>query len=245
MMIRPYDYWVTYLDGGHKKYSRPLYNRGLYIRRANKFKKGGDLQIYSSWLTNLSLVTIHPDDTMTIDGSDTMSNYGMHTRPLLSQSNRTSILYYADIKLHVRKSNLFITERDAGRTPPKIQGCRQCKQTGLQDTWCYPPTCYDLKINSKDERTCKTHPEYVASIHDSHYHRSPCPHGHTTDGHMVKNGKECYACNGTKKYDYGSNLISVPWDGSPLRVQDGKIYKQPLTELERIVANYVRPTSNV
>jgi hypothetical protein len=40
--------------------------------------------------------------------------------------------------------------------------------------------------------------------------------------------------------EYGNNLISIAWDGSPIRLKDGNLVKQPPTELERRIASYVK-----
>jgi hypothetical protein len=63
------------------------------------------------------------------------------------------------------------------------------------------------------------------------------------DGHQVKHGQQCYSCNGNGYRDYGSKLVSLIWDGSPLRIRDGSLVKQPPTELEKRIAAYVQPIS--
>lgn len=238
-MVKTHADWLSYLARGHKKYERTLYDRGYRIRRANKFKQNGDLQIYTKWMPSLNLVTIHTDDTITIDGSATMAWGSYPTpNPLGYYSNRLTIMRYAGISLFVKNFELKIREENAGLTPTKIQGCRQCKQTGLQDMWCYPSTCYDPIPTQDGKWICPTHP----GVGVNRWHRVPCPHNNDKN-HMIKDGTDCYYCQGTKKRDYGSKFISIPWDGSPLKVKDGKIYRQPLTELERIVASYVGPTT--
>jgi hypothetical protein len=69
-----------------------------------------------------------------------------------------------------------------------------------------------------------------------------CAHGQF-QGHNISKGQECYSCNGVGKRDYGSKRVSLAWDGSPIKVENGNIVKKPLTDLERIVAAYAGPTS--
>lgn len=241
--MRTHAEWLVYLAKGRKKYESPLYDRNFRIRRANRFKQSGDLYIYTPWMPTLNLVTIHPDDTITIDGSPASAwgQFSTH-KPLNYYSNRLTIMRYAGIGLFVKNFELRIKERDAGITLPKMQGCRQCKQTGLQDMWCYPTTCYDGKTEN-DKFECPTHSNVTSFQSFWQGHVMPCPHG-DEKGHIIKDGRPCYYCNGHKKRDYGSKYISIPWDGSPLKIKDGNIYKQPLTELERIVASYVGSTTN-
>jgi hypothetical protein len=93
---------------------------------------------------------------------------------------------------------------------------------------------------------CSEHPELSLSGSEKQRgrHMLLCEHNET-QSHKVPRGYECYSCQGTGKRDYGSKRVSLLWDGSPVKVKDRKIYKQPLTDLERIVAEYVGPTSNV
>ena len=60
---------------------------------------------------------------------------------------------------------------------------------------------------------------------------------------MMYRAHECYYCGGTGKRDYGSKLISLQWDGFPVRLREGKVIKQEPTELEKRIANYVKPNS--
>jgi hypothetical protein len=57
---------------------------------------------------------------------------------------------------------------------------------------------------------------------------------------MVERNRECHYCNGTGKQDYGSKLISMVWDGSPLKLKDGSLVKREPTELEKRIAAYVK-----
>jgi len=241
--LQEYANWENYLANGRKKYERTLYDRGLRIRHANKFKRGGDIQIVIPWLNNYPLITIHPDSTMTIQSEDAPNQWGGMYNPIRSYSTRYTLWKYAGIQVVQRNFKYRLFEFDAPLTPPKIQGCRMCSKTGRIDSWCNSMHCWN--VNSTTMR-CPTHPEAKLSETDIHRgrHMLPCEHGKLTS-HDVKSGQQCYSCNGTGKRDYGSKPISLLWDGSPIRVKDRKIYKQPLTDLERIVASYVGPTLTV
>ena len=134
--------------------------------------------------------------------------------------------------------------RDAAITPPKIQGCRMCRQSGKLDTMCHPPTCWNGNVNDKGVYSCPDHPDAIQNNKYSRWHQMPCEHGLDTN-HTVPKGQECYSCNGLGKRDYGSKRVSLLWDGSPLKVKNQKIVMQNQTDLERIVASYAGPTSTV
>jgi len=40
-------------------------------------------------------------------------------------------------------------------------------------------------------------------------------------------------------YDYGSKPERMLWDGTPLRVRDGKVVKSAASQLERMIADNV------
>jgi len=229
----------TFLAGGRKKHTRPLYDRGLRIWKLNKWDADSDIAIgWASWAT--PLVTYHKDGTTTIQ-SGVQSSHAWN--PLNNYSTRFTIMRYAGIQnLYRRNFKFYIIESEAGLTPPKIQGCRQCKQTGLQDVYCYPQHCWQTITNSDGVTTCTAHPEIDPAIFTGYtrWHMLPCSHGNL-DSHTVKNGATCYYCQGTKKRDYGSKLERTQWDGTPLRLRDGKLIKSAATLLERMVADYVQP----
>ena len=116
-----------------------------------------------------------------------------------------------------------------------------CSQTGLINGWCNTNACWDV---TDELNGCSTHPDIKLSEVDIQRgrHIMVCEHGSNT-AHIVKRSQQCYSCNGTKKRDYGSKRVSLPWDGSPIKVENGNIVKKPLTDLERIVAAYAGPTS--
>jgi len=239
-----YDQWQNYIAGGRKKYERTLYDRGYRIQYANKFNKSSDIQIVMPWISNHPLITIHPDDTKTIEAPIiTVTAWGGTWHPLRSSSVRYTIWKYAAIEVVQRNFNFKLYEKDAKLTPSKIQGCRTCSQTGKIDGWCSPPTCWEG--NTTDGVfNCPSHPEATQINSYSNYHSLSCEHGNVM-GHIVKRRDQCYACQGTRKRDYGNKRVSLSWDGSPIKVKEGNIVKKPLTDLERIVAAYVGPTLKV
>jgi len=235
--------WETYLSNGRKKYERTLYDRGLRIQYANKFKRGGDIQIVLPWLNRYPLITIHPDDSMTIQSQATPTHWGGTYNPMSGYSTRYTFWKYAGMEIVQRQFKFRLFEDDAAITPPKIQGCRMCAQTGKVDGWCNALACWDVDSKTK---SCPNHPEITLSDMDVQRgrHIIACEHGQTM-GHKVKRGQQCYSCNGVGKRDYGSKRVSLLWDGSPLRVKNRKIVLQNQTDLERIVASYAGPTSTV
>lgn len=248
MTYRMHEYaeWEAYLANGRKKYERTLYDRGLRIQHANKFKRGGDIQIVIPWLSRYPLITIHPDNTMTIQSQDTLNTWGGMYNPMRSYSTRYTLWKYTGIEVVQRQFKFRLFEFGASLTPPKIQGCRTCRQTGKLDGFCHPPTCWDGNVDENNIYTCPKHPE-ASMVHQySRYHYLSCEHGLLIpNGHKVPQNHECHSCSGTGKRDYGSKRVSLLWDGSPLRVKDQKIVMQNQTDLERIVASYAGPTSTV
>jgi hypothetical protein len=233
-----WDWADAFLKGGRKKYERPLYDRGLRIWKTNKWDVDSDISIGWKYSGSVStFVTYHKNGTTTIQGNQQPTHWGGSWTPLRSQSVRLTIHRYAGIKVFQRNYKIYLEEDDAPITPPKIQGCRMCKQSGLLDSWCYPTTCWDGRTT--DTGKCPTHPDVVLRLGSS-WHYSPCEHGYD-HGHEVPKGQKCYSCGGTKKRDYGSKPERTQWSGSPLRLREGKIIKSAATLLERMVADYVEP----
>lgn len=228
--------WASnFLAGGRKKYERPLYDRGLRIWKANKWDAETDIHIGWMWNGPTPFITYHYNGTTTITGG----NHGTNRWPsLFSYSLRFTIQRYAGLQVIQRNFKFYLIEEDPRIMPAKIQGCRQCSQTGLQDMHCYPQTCWSLE----EDGTCKRHPDVEITNNNSYsrWHTISCEHGET-DHHVIKNGNSCYYCSGTKKRDYGSKPERTLWDGSPLKVRDGKIIKSAATLLERMVADYAEP----
>jgi hypothetical protein len=246
--LRSYQYWCDYLEGGRKKYIRPLYEYGMTIEKASKFQlPGGDLHIKANWAGNYPFIIVHSDDSFTLQGGVINSYWGGSWNILKSQGVRYRIWKYTGVNVFQRNYEIKVIDENAGLTPSKIQGCRQCKQTGKQDGWCSPTTCFDGDFydtpNGDSVYACPEHPD-AQSPHGSwhRFHLIACTHGQMK-GHTLPRSQECYYCKGSGKRDYGNKPISLLWDGSPLRVKDKKIVKKPLTELERILANHVQSSS--
>jgi hypothetical protein len=242
---RTYADWQGYLANGRKKYERTLYDRGYRIQYANKFNKSSDIQIVMPWVNNYPLITVHPDDTKTIQSPGMVTTaWGGTWDPLRAYSVRFTIWKYAGVEVVQRNFKFKLYEQNAQLTPPKIQGCRMCKQSGKVELMCHPPTCWNGELDDNGVYKCPDHPSAVQQHKYSRWHSTACSHGSDTY-HTIPKGQMCYSCNGVGKRDYGSQRISVPWDGSPIKVQEGNIVRKPLTELERIVASYVGPTLTV
>lgn len=243
--MHTYAEWETFLANGRKKYERPLYDRGLRIQHANKFKRGGEIQIVIPWLNRYPLITVHPDDTMTIQSEPAPNTWGGMYNPIRSYSTRYTLWKYAGIEVVQRNFEFRLFEIDAPTTPPKIQGCRMCKQSGRLDGYCHPSTCWNGDTNEQGVYSCPDHPDLPGNLPGhKRWHYLECAHGQL-QGHDIPKGQECYSCNGVGKRDYGSKRVSLLWDGSPLKVKNQKIVMQNQTDLERIVASYAGPTSTV
>ena len=242
---RTYNDWQTYIDNGRKKYERTLYDRGYRIQYANKFNKFGDIQIVMPWVNNHSLITIHPDNTRTLHSPGTLTtHWGGTWHPLRAQSVRYTIFKYTGIEVVQRNFQFKLYEQDAKLTPSKIQGCRVCKQSGRTDGMCYPATCWDGNVDDNYIYSCPRHEDAVKVHNYSRFHYLTCAHGKIDPkGHTLFKEYECYPCGGTGKRDYGNKRVSLAWDGSPIKVENGNIVKKPLTDLERIVAAYAGPTT--
>jgi hypothetical protein len=238
-----YAEWQDYIAGGRKKYERTLYDRGYRIQYANKFNKSGDIQIVMPWINNYPLITIHPDNTQTIQSPGTVATaWGGTWQPLRAYSVRFTLYKYTGIEVVQRNFKFQLYEQDAKISPPKIQGCRMCSQSGKIDLLCYAPTCWNGDVGPDNVYKCPDHPNAVQHNRYSRWHSIPCEHGVDTH-HTIPRGQECHSCNGSGKRDYGSKRISLSWDGSPIKVENGNIVRKPLTDLERIVAAYAGPTS--
>jgi hypothetical protein len=238
--VHTYADWQDYIANGRNKWERTLYDgQRNRIQYANRWNKTGDIQIVNRWTNNHPIITINPDDTMTLQGGQVSTHWGGSFNCLDSQSMRYTIWKYAGIQVNRRNFKFYITERDGLLTPSKIQGCRRCAQIGKVNGWCNGITCYAGDLDAKGNYSCADHPEAIQLNSYRRWHRLPCEHG-LLDAHETKRTEQCYSCNGVGKRDYGNKKVSVLWDGSPIRVQNGNIYKQPLTDLERMLANHVQ-----
>ena len=228
--VRDYDTATIWLQEGRKKNTRPLYMRGLHMTKINN----GDIVITDKW-SQFNPVIFHPNGTKTIQAPVISRQWGSWDA-LRSQTVRYNILQFSGIaQIYQKNFKCHLVFQDALTTAPKIQGCKTCRQTGKVDSWCSASYCYQ-------ELPCESHPDAQPRNANSNWHIVPCEHN-VFDGHQVKQGQQCYYCNGTGKRDYGSKLISLIWDGSPLRIKDGSLVKQPPTELEKRIAAYVQPIS--
>ncbi len=223
--ISNYDEAKSYLAGGRKKWDRPMYMRGLRLQN-----RGKDIAVMDKWY-GFDPVLFHPDGTLTIQAPQSSPTaWGGTWNPLRSQGVRFNIKHFGKLQECVqRDGEIYITTQDALRTPSKVQKCRRCKGVGLVDGWCSPPYC-------KNHAPCSDHP-LVAK--NTYWHYDLCPHGKDFS-HSIPSSQQCFRCNGSGKVDYGNKLISIAWDGSPLRLKDGNIVKQAPTELERRIAAYVK-----
>lgn len=242
-LVKSHKEWSDYIARGRSKYDRTLYDRGYRVRFADKFNKASDIQIYSPWLPDLNMVTVHLDGTMTIDGSPTTTAWGYHHRkPMNFWSNKYTLWKYAGMTVNTRNFELRITERDPALTPSRIQKCRACNGTGKFKLVCYSFTCYNSVPEVQDNQvtmfSCKEH-SYLGA---RRWHDIKCEHGHMKP-HTYFRVDDCWKCRGYKQFDYGNKPVTIPWDGSPIKVQDGKVLSvvtnTEYKSLERLIAEYV------
>ena len=231
--MRVYDYVTAeiWLKGGQKKTERPLYTRG-----ARLFQRTDHIAVALGWSQPYDVVLYYPDGTTTIQA---ISPNG-HWNPLWSQGARGIIRDFSGVHdVHQRDNKWYIVEANPSRTPPKVQGCRMCKRTGLVDVQCWGPrSCYK-------NIPCEDHPTAILDPKNPHarwHEAEQCEHNKTVK-HMLYRAEKCYSCSGMGMRDYGSKLVSLQWDGFPVRLREGKVIKQEPTELEKRIANYVKPNS--
>ena len=247
--MQTYQEWSDYLDGGRKKYMRPLYEYGMTINKANKYQPaGGDLEIKASWAGNFPFILVHNDDSFTLQSKTVHTAWGGSYDIVKSQGVRYRMWKYTGINVFQKNYQIRVLEVDPARTPSKMQGCRKCSKTGLVDGWCYLNTCHNGQYYVGDKATnesifaCPDHPDSPEPRHNyASWHYVTCEHGET-EGHKLIKGARCHSCNGNGIREYGNNPISLPWDGSPLRVKDRKIISVTASgpiNLERLVAQYV------
>ena len=228
--VNDYNSAKIWLDEGRKKWERPL-----YIRHLRVYKRPNGIAISAPWYKE-DLITYHADGTVTIQAPPQSSHWGGAWSPLRSQTTRRNILEFSGIQAIEQKNfKCYLTFTDAVKTPPKIQGCRVCKQRGKLDGWCSPVYC-------DNEDNCTIHPidaSQTNNIYRRAWHYKECGHG-KIGGHTLPLAQHCYACGGTRKRDYGSKLTSFLWDGTAIKLKDGQLVKQPPTELEKRIAAYVK-----
>ena len=222
----------AWIKGGRGKgVDRTLYYRGMRLQA----RKGGLYAVHLPW-GNIDIATIDKDDVLTIQAPTINTGWGSWNS-LKSQGIRYSLIQVAGVyNIYQKNYKHYIVEKDFARTPTKLQGCRTCSSTGLVDKWCSNAICYD----GDGEDGCPTHPGAIYRNPLSQWHTAPCEHN-IDMGHTIKRGQQCFYCGGAKKRNYGGKPVSLMWDGSPLRIKDGKIIKKALSELEKAMAAYVQP----
>jgi hypothetical protein len=222
--------WIK--GGRGKGIDRTLYYRGMRLQA----RKGGLYAVHIPWL-HADIATIDTDDVLTIQAPIIQNGYWGPWHSLKSQGIRYSLMQIAGVQnVFQRQGKHYITEKDPQYTPSKMQRCRSCKGSGLIDKYCSPNMCY----NKGSYGVCEEHPNAAYQNQYSRWHYLPCEHGIDT-GHTITRGQQCYYCVGSGQRDYGNKPISLMWDGSPLRIKDGKVIKKALSELEKAMAAYVQP----
>lgn len=223
--IKNYDQAKAYLDGGRKKYDRPMYMRGLRLQT-----RGNDIAIRDKW-GNFDPILFHPDGSLTLQSPISVTSWGGTWNPMWSQGVRYTMTQFSGLaNVYQKDRKIWLLEQDAVCTPSKIQRCRSCKGWGKVDGWCSTQTC-------RNPYPCQDHPNY-SKPNNRYWHDLPCVHGHDKS-HSMQRSQDCYSCGGAGKRDYGNKPIATEWDGSPIRIRDGKFVKKEPTELERQIANYV------
>ena len=227
-----------YLKGGRKKYIRPLYDRGLYVSKVNRWDPDSDIAINYKNPYSEPFITYHKDGSITLK-SMSFSQY-TNWKPATNYSVRYTIERYAGVRVFQRNFKIYIVEKDPKLSPPKIQGCRTCSQTGRVDGYCYSHTCYGSSQVSDGKWECTEH-NYEGR---SRFHTVPCEHG-LDQGHNVKRLNICFTCGGTKKHDYGSKPEKILWNGQPIRFLNGKLIQSTNinSPLERMMADVVESVS--
>lgn len=232
MIPSDYDSAARWLAGGRKKNDRPMYWHGMRLQT-----RGNDIAAYSQWLqTDLALY--HPDNSMTIQAPTVSSHWGTWDS-LKSQGVRYALTAISGVfNIYQKDYKHYVVPRDAVVSPSKIQGCRTCASSGKVDWYCSPTNCWDVVTNESGKRVCPTHPEATVNMYRT-WHHADCEHG--KQGHVLYKVAQCWYCAGSGKREYGLKRIPIKWDGSPLRLKDGKLFVRELTELEKRIASYVKP----
>ena len=237
-----YQLATDYLREGRKKYVRPLYDRSLYIWKEDRWSSTSNICI--GWQSWQPMIILHSDGTTTIQ-AEVSTSWGGTANLTHSNSAKLTFARYAGIhSMYVRNHKAYVVDRDFTRSPSKIKTCRICSGSGRVDDYCYPSRCNETMKGNKCEVHGEINEKDIMSYGSYGWHYEACEHG-KTNGHTVYKARTCFQCNGTKKFDYGNKPIALQWDGSPLRLRDGNVIKKAATLLERMVANYVEPISEV
>lgn len=227
--VKDYASAAAWLQGGRKKYDRPLYSRGLRLQYRSKDR----IAVVDRW-SGIDILTYHPDNTMTIQAPTVTTHWGGTYNLARSQGVRLVLREYAEFQdVYQKNRNVYILEYGHQTTPPKVQGCRSCRSTGKRKEWCSPVQCYST-CGYPDRPILQS----VYSGRNWHYHA--CEHNQQKSHTILSETNKCWRCNGVGKADYGSKPIAMMWDGSPLRIRNGKVINNQPTELEKAIAAYVK-----
>lgn len=211
---------------------RTMYYYGMRLER----RSPTSIAAYVPWSQN-DIATYYADNTMTIELPIVTSKWNTNYQysSLHSQGHRRLARYLSGVDdIYIRRGVGYLLERDHKFTPSKIQKCRTCSGVGKVDSHCYPNYCQRGYNNT----VCPDHPN--EQLNKGGWHNIPCEHGHTSS-HAIPNNLTCYKCNGNGKFDYGNKPIALVWDGSPIRIKDGNLYRREPSELEKRIAAYVNP----
>lgn len=205
------------------------YNRARLIRRSPD-----TIAIFVPWLQS-DITTYHSNGDMFIHvPTKYTTSWGGTFSPLRSQGLRYMLRLISGVdNIYIRNGVSYLLPRNAPRTPTKIQGCRTCKSSGKLNEVCHPRNCYSGRGSS----TCHQHPDAVLDSYG--WHMVECEHGKLNQ-HTMYNARECWACSGAGRRNYGNNPIALVWDGSPIRIKNGELVKKEPSELEKRIAAYVK-----
>lgn len=196
-------YWDTYLKGGKHKANtveRPMPSGGQTHRVVRLSDGSIGLKLHHTYC-----VIFHQDGTVTYDtgGWNTVT-----TKRFINDNGPVCVFSEKyDLRLNVK----------IGTKPPRVQKCRRCHGKGQVPiechgpSWCYPPTW-----RSEPCRHGET----------SNHRPETCTHGQRA--YHVTGEQDCYQCQGSGRYDYGSQAIWLPWHGGAYRFHPD----DPATEVQ-------------
>lgn len=172
-----------------------------------------ELVVFHTWF-QMDIAKLYRDGTVVVHAPMYTNWRGSQYPSLRSFNVRRLVAHLAGFeKVFQRNWKHYIIEDDPVRTPSKLRSCKACSGTGKRDGFCWAAT-------------------YTA----------PCEHG-AHISHRTKASENCYHCSGTGRRDYGNRPLKIEWDGSPIRVLNGKLVKKKPTLLEMSIANHVTPSS--
>lgn len=190
-------------------------DRPLYYSglRLRAGSNADELLIFHAWY-NIVIAKLHRDGTTTIQAPTAVGWRGTAFKSLNVYNVRRLLTCISSFeRIYQKNWKHYIVEHDAPRSPIKLKLCRNCKGSGKQDGYCYDGTANELCEHGMDN-----------------YHRTIKSHN-------------CWYCGGVGQRDYGSRPMKMEWDGSPIRIQNGKLVRRKPTLLEMSIANHVVTTS--